>query len=272
MSQWSEDFENAMTLNQPWSDEGESDISTDRSTDFALDGSYSFKFDLPAQLYANARGEITPIVSSPYIWEGVSVYAVGLYSTKFAIYIPSDYNFDSTSWSMLMQMKGDPTAGRVDQPTMSVHENYSGQITICSRYNDVVPPDNNSTNVIHTHPVTSSQILGQLTKGSWHYFHVEGYWDYATGGDGYLRVYLSKTGWPTINDIIVDYTGPLGYNDPRGSYFKIGIYKWPWLVQANVDASIADGCTGLTRYYDAVTVADEILPLTGNQGVGTLLI
>ena len=167
---------------------------------------------------------------------------------------------------MICQIKNDGQY-RVDQPTFSLHER-NGEIYLWSRYNNALPPDTNSTLVAHTHPISGLELLATITKGMWHCFDIITNWDPDPLGDGFIKMYMAKDRWSSSDiDLIVDYDGQFGYNDPRGGYVKLGIYKWDWKDQAKVDASIAAGCTEVVRYYDSVTVANEYLPLN-STGVG----
>jgi hypothetical protein len=62
---------------------------------------------------------------------------------------------------------------------------------------------------LYTHP-------GSFEKGVWHdwIFHVK--WHY--GNQGFVEAWLDDTQ-------VIDYQGPIGYNDLLGSWFKWGIYR-----------------------------------------------
>lgn len=53
-------------------------------------------------------------------------------------------------------------------------------------------------------------------KNVWHYFIVNVKWSWEN--DGHCRVWID-------GHQVVDYSGPIGYNDARGPYFKAGIYR-----------------------------------------------
>ncbi len=66
----------------------------------------------------------------------------------------------------------------------------------------------------------SSELwTGALDLGVWVGWTVHARWSH--GSDGLLRIW--KDGHQ-----IVEKRGPNSYNDPRGMYFEIGIYKPPW--------------------------------------------
>lgn len=283
MAQWTEDLSTLWTLYYPWRWEGQATYPALRSTDYALQGSYSFKASMTAVVRANSRAEIQAIPAAEYNdeWLGVPSYRKidgsnenGIFTDKWAIYIPSDYNFDTSDggWSIITQHKGASGQGRIGQPTIPMYEvsdeGTEGAIYIWTRYSPEPAPYAES--VVYHEKIgdPGNPAVATFTKGSWHYFHAEINWDYRLAGGGYVKIYLSKTGWPTTDDIIVDYSGPVGLNDAKGSYFKLGLYKFGWDTQANVDASIAAGCDEVTRYFDMITQANEILafPGEGEQG------
>ncbi|MFN4172339.1 MAG: heparin lyase I family protein, partial [Pseudorhodobacter sp.] len=57
-----------------------------------------------------------------------------------------------------------------------------------------------------------------ITRGTFYNIRFEMVFDHAPGGAGLLRVFLDGVQ-------IVDYTGPLGYNDAVGPYAQFGVYR-----------------------------------------------
>jgi hypothetical protein len=53
-------------------------------------------------------------------------------------------------------------------------------------------------------------------KGVWHDFLINVKWTYKK--DGYLNVWIDR-------NRVIKYRGPIGYNDRKGLYFKMGIYR-----------------------------------------------
>jgi hypothetical protein len=60
---------------------------------------------------------------------------------------------------------------------------------------------------------------GDLARGRWTDWVVHATWDY--DDDGMLRMWRD-------GKLVVDRRGPNAYNDQRGLFFKIGVYKWRW--------------------------------------------
>lgn len=69
-------------------------------------------------------------------------------------------------------------------------------------------------------PPNMSMFLGTdpITRGQFYNIRFEMVFDDAVGGEGMLRVFLDGV-------MIVDYTGPLGYNDAIGPYAQFGVYR-----------------------------------------------
>lgn len=96
-----------------------------------------------------------------------------------------------------------------------------------------------------------SEDLGEAARGVWTdwIFHVS--WDYREteqGGGGFVK------GWRQVDgggyEAVIDYKGPIGYNDERGVYFKWGIYKWPWKNEpGNQSPRVV--------YYDEIKIGDQ---------------
>ena len=55
-----------------------------------------------------------------------------------------------------------------------------------------------------------------MPKGVWHDFVYHIKWSYKD--DGFVEGWLN-------GKKIIDYRGPVGYNDDQGIYFKIGVYR-----------------------------------------------
>jgi len=73
-----------------------------------------------------------------------------------------------------------------------------------------------------SHPNTDLHILEkyfylmEFALGEWNDFIYQVHW--STEDDGYLNVWLNS-------EKVVEYKGPIGFFDPKGPYFKYGIYR-----------------------------------------------
>jgi len=125
-------------------------------------------------------------------------------------FIPEDWP-DLDNRTVITQWHATPDAGEVwRSPPLAIR--YSGgRITVDCRYSaEPIQTENDGTIVIlyeETEP---------LEKGIWHdwIFHVR--WSYA--GDGLVEAWLGGVQ-------VIDYDGPVGYNDNIGVWFKWGIYR-----------------------------------------------
>ncbi len=57
-----------------------------------------------------------------------------------------------------------------------------------------------------------------IVRDQWYTMRFETTFDYNTGGNGQMKVYRDGV-------LLVDYTGPLGYNDAVGPYLQLGVYR-----------------------------------------------
>ena len=95
-----------------------------------------------------------------------------------------------------------------------------------------------------------SRTLEPIHKDVWTdwVFHIK--WDYRTpanGGAGLVRAWQQVDGKGYKK--IIDYTGPVGYNDELGVYLKWGIYKYPWKRTRGKQSP-------RYYYYDEVKIGD----------------
>ena len=87
--------------------------------------------------------------------------------------------------------------------------------------------------------------LGACRRGEWTDWVVHVRWSWQ--GRGLLEVWLDGTKKFT-------YEGPIGYNDARGVYLKLGLYKWTW----NTPAGKADHPDqARILYVDAVRIGNS---------------
>ncbi len=128
----------------------------------------------------------------------------------FSTYIPLDWP-DLDNRTVISQWHATPDLGEVWRSPPLAIRYTGGQLTVTGRYsaepiqdeNDGVPLD------LYTPP-------GSLEKGVWHdwVFHVR--WQYE--GEGLVEAWLDDLQ-------VIDYVGPIGYNDHLGLWFKWGIYR-----------------------------------------------
>ena len=128
----------------------------------------------------------------------------------FSTFIPMDWP-DLDNRTVITQWHATPDPGEVwRSPPLAIR--YSGgQLTVTGRYStEPIQTENNGEMLdLYTHP-------GPFEKGIWHdwIFHIK--WHYQN--DGFVEAWLDETQ-------VIDYQGPIGYNDFLGIWFKWGIYR-----------------------------------------------
>ncbi len=130
----------------------------------------------------------------------------------FSTYIPQDWP-DLENRTVISQWHATPDLLEGEawrSPPLAVR--YSGGVlTVTGRYSaEPVQTENDGLSLdLYTHP-------GTLEKGVWHdwVFHVR--WHYSD--EGLVEAWLDQVQ-------VIDYQGPIGYNDRLGVWFKWGIYR-----------------------------------------------
>jgi len=185
------------------------DHSVQRVSTHARSGTYSMRFEQRCEdpLMHNGRraelvkgGLLSPMLSER--WYGLSIF------------LPLNWVNDDGNggWIVFAQWHGSPDLSSGDMwrsPPLAL-EISTNKWIIDYRYDP---------NFITTHnPSGHYAWTGSMTedKGKWTdwVFHVR--WDYSE--TGFLEVW--KNGVQ-----VADYHGPIGYNDVKGPYFKMGIYR-----------------------------------------------
>ncbi len=128
----------------------------------------------------------------------------------FSTYIPPDWP-ELNNRTVISQFHATPDPGEVwRSPPLAVRYT-DGNLTVDCRTSAEPIQDANDGQVVelYTHP-------GSFQKGIWHdwIFHVR--WSYENVG--FVEAWLD-------GDQVIDYQGPIGYNDFLGVWFKWGIYR-----------------------------------------------
>ncbi len=131
----------------------------------------------------------------------------------FRTYLPDDWQFD-IEYEVLAQWKGkrDKSLGEQSKSPALALRTRKKVLYITNRWDDrIVTPENHSPN--------ETIWQGSRDVGVWAKWVVHARWSFRD--DGLLEIW--KDGRQ-----IVEKHGPNTYNDRRGMYFKVGIYKAPW--------------------------------------------
>lgn len=175
-------------------------------------GSYAARFEVAADdetITGGLRSEVSELFyKAPYdtdMWY------------RFSTYIPDDWP-DSDARCVIAQWHAWPDLLRGEawrSPVIAVeYRSESFLIRIC--HNDERVQHDNARTSNNKTILYNSDARSQ--KGVWHDFVVHAV--FSPAGDGTLRVWID-------GEPVVEYLGALGYNDRRGPWFKMGIYRDP---------------------------------------------
>jgi hypothetical protein len=134
---------------------------------------------------------------------------------RFSIFIPEDWP-EADVRCLIAQWHGWPDLHRGEawRSPVAALEYRNGMFIIRICFNDQpVQKDNSLSSNNKTILYKSDRYA---VKGVWHDFAVNAFFD--PSGKGFFRVWID-------GNKIVDYTGPLGYNDAFGPWFKMGLYR-----------------------------------------------
>jgi len=216
------------------------DYSINIVQDVARTGTHSVRVDLRCddkKMANGLRAEIFPNSPSEYT---VKVAMPSEQWYGFSIYLPEDFstNAQDYGWHInVAQWHGSPDQdiGEISRSpplTLWFNKKYSDQpVWQVSKRVDL---KKNSTNSGIGENFLLDDIRDDLGKWTDWVFHVK----WSIEDDGLLQVW--KNG-----ELVIDDSGPIGFNDDKGPYFKSGIYR----------GSIS--YCPIVTYIDAFTFADE---------------
>ena len=138
------------------------------------------------------------------------------YIYEFDMYLEQGFIADANWWTLLSQWHGIPDAGEIPRHPPLMLYAQDGQLSIRGRWDSAK---------ISTAQAAGTQLdlwSGKLKTGVWEKWKFDVAWNYANPTDlyqGFCRVYRD-------GEQIVNYIGRIGYNDPKGPYWKVGLYHW----------------------------------------------
>lgn len=138
---------------------------------------------------------------------------------SFAIYLPDDYKPD-TAEDVLWQMHGRPDIDSGElyrNPPLAIRTKDNAWVISYikdSRYITYKAGD-----TAKNYEESGQKVAGNFETGKWTTFVIDTLWDYRS--HGYVKIW--KDG-----EIIFEKTNGIGYNDTKGPYVKMGIYKRSW--------------------------------------------
>ena len=170
--------------------------------------------------------------------KGISAERGKDYWYGFSIYLPEDFVSDNI-WEILAQWHGIP-----DEDLGESNENLNPPLSLQSTNGEWKLSsiwDSRQVTDKKNYEGKRSYKLGAYQRGAWTdwVFHIR----WSPDSKGLLQVWQN-------GKKVVDTAGPIGFNDKRGPYFKLGIYKgWD-------DRYEPPGNVGVrTVYHDEIRVA-----------------
>lgn len=157
------------------------------------------------------------------------------YYYAFSVYLPSTWEYDSSTEDILFQWHNTPSPTESCEPTktpsafLAVHPANGGEWRL--RVNSDANPCTTPTSIVKTH-----HSLGGLALGQWTDFVFKFDWAYDATGHIEAWTQTSKNpGWTQV----VDADGANTYNDNHdGGYLKWGVYKPGWNNGATSDVDM----------------------------------
>ena len=166
----------------------------------------------------------------------------------FSYYFPEDMVFDPVE-ETIMQWKNQADEGcDVGTPPFSIRISDDN-----IKYNIKYDPAACTT----TPTTVYGNINKALTRGVWHHFVVEIHYDYRVSNtNGQVKIWYSEDDPVTVADSVLNYSGPVGYNDKLWPYLKVGIYKSEWKSKRNRQMSTNAGVTERKMWIDQVGIIE----------------
>ena len=174
-------------------------------TDIVRRGRYAARFELragdhlPEDRGGGMRAELKDNYKAPMGKD---------YWYSFSTYIPDDFPLRKPN-CVISQWHGTQDDGEEARSPVLAHRYAGGDLIIDIRYS--------STKIQHANDGTRKTLYVEkdFPRGVWHDFRYHVVWSHHNNG----RV----EGWLDGRQVI-DYRGPVGYNDDDGPYFKFGLY------------------------------------------------
>ena len=157
---------------------------------------------------------------------------------KFSTYFPQDYALDAIP-EIIAQWHENPDFDLGEKwrsPPIALE-------IIKGKWQVRVLSASEKVNTNKTLSSNNSFDIEDFKAGTWHdwIFHIH----FSFEEDGLIQVWHN-------GKLVVDHAGPNYYNDKKGPYFKIGLYKWGWKAK-NVRSAVARR----VLYIDDVKIGGE---------------
>lgn len=206
--------------------------SITRSDSIARTGKFSAKFELNKMDSDVANSKRAELTTSAEKTPNVERWY------KFSTYLPQNYAIDSlpeilAQWHEIPDFRLGETWR---SPPVSLQIDKSRWIVRILSSNLKV----NTNKSLSTNETLN---ISNIKTGVWTdwIFHIFFSYD----NDGFVQVWQN-------GELIIDYKGPNYYNDEKGPYFKIGLYKWGWKGKSSKST-----VKSRVIYFDDVQVSNE---------------
>lgn len=128
----------------------------------------------------------------------------------FSFFVPEHFPMTSTSSCVFAQWHDQKDPGDLDRnPPIAIRLRGTGQLHITGRHHARKIQNGASNPEILLYEDTN------FRRGEWNDILMEVKWSFKK--DGLVRIWRN-------GQLITNYNGPIGYNDDKGPYFKMGIY------------------------------------------------
>ncbi|AFY02373.1 polysaccharide lyase [Bdellovibrio bacteriovorus] len=179
------------------------DHSAEIQSDVVRSGSKAVRFELRNN--ENVSGGFRSELRDPY-------FAPLFQDTWYhlSVFVPEHFPMTLTNSCVFAQWHDQQDPGDGDRnPPIAIRLRGTGQLHITARY---------SAEKIQNGKPGPEVLLYEdvrFQRNEWNDFIVRVHWSYLNNG----QVQIWRNG-----KMIVDYRGPIGYNDDKGPYFKMGVY------------------------------------------------
>lgn len=161
------------------------------------------------------------------------------YWVGFAIYVPADYSIDT--YDIVFQMQDSPAA--TEQGRAAPLQVFIRNGQWC--FQALADTQATTVNKAYTAHISHTQ-LGPVQYGSWQHFVLHFAVDWTS--NGFCRMWIN-------DQQVLNYFGPLFYNDAQGPYVRLGLNRPAWKDPANW-AAVGASVQG-TLYFDSIKIGDS---------------
>lgn len=185
----------------------------------------------------------------------------------FAVYLPEDFVPD-THQEMIWELHGRPDSedGELSRnaPVAIRIKNDQWLISYIKDSNYITYKAGDAKKVYEE---SKAITVGKYETGKWTVFVINTLYDYTPSG--YLKIWKD-------DELIINKTNGIGFNDNRGPFVRMGLYKAVWRTDQSWSAPTTVSSRTIYmddfRVGDANTTYEEIVPKCNNSSLGTPIV